>query len=167
MPIKAICPATEGDVAWIVDQENRPEFAAFIHRWDREDHERNLIDADKLYLIALDETQERLAFVILAGLSSKVRSIELVRMAVTRPGVGIGTPLLRAVIEMAFNKLGANRLWLDVFDDNVRARRAYKAAGFFEEGTLREAALKTDGRLGSLVIMSILAQEYRAREKCD
>jgi diamine N-acetyltransferase len=167
MPIRAIRPATEADVAWIVAQENRPEFAAFIHRWPGEDHERNLVDADKLYLIALDETQEQVAFVILAGLSSKARSIELVRMAVTRPGVGVGKPLLRAVIETAFNKLGANRLWLDVFDDNVRARRAYKAVGFLEEGTLREAALKTDGRLGSLVIMSILAQEYRATKKCD
>jgi ribosomal protein S18 acetylase RimI-like enzyme len=88
MPIRAIRPATEADVAWIVAQENRPEFAAFIHRWPGEDHERNLVDADKLYLIALDETQEQVAFVILAGLSSKARSIELVRMAVTRPGVG-------------------------------------------------------------------------------
>ena len=52
---------------WIVREEQRPDFAAFLHRWLREQHERNLADADKPYFIALDEAQERIAVVILAG----------------------------------------------------------------------------------------------------
>jgi diamine N-acetyltransferase len=162
MPVKAVRLATRADIAWIVSQERRPDFAAFIHRWPLEQHEGNLVDADKLYLIAQDEIQERVAFVILAGLSSKDRNIELVRMAVTRPGAGIGKPLLVTVLELAFNKLGANRLWLDVFDDNVRARRVYEAVGFRQEATSSGAALKADGQRGSLLIMSILAADYRA-----
>ena len=47
-----------------------------------------------------------------------------------------------------------------MFDDNQRARRLYRAAGFVEEGRLREAALKETGRPADLVIMSILAREY-------
>jgi diamine N-acetyltransferase len=167
MPVRTIRPATQADIAWIVSQEQRPDFATFIHRWPPERHERNLVDRDKLYLIAQDEAQERVAFVILAGLSSKARSFELVRMAVTRPGAGIGKPLLMIVMEMAFKKLGASRLWLDVFDDNVRARRVYEAVGFREEGTSGETAVKTDGQLGSLVIMSILATEYQILIGCQ
>ena len=54
-------------------------------------------------------------------------------MAVTRPSAGVGKPILMTVLDMVFNKLGANRLWLDVFDDNVRARRAYETAGLRKE----------------------------------
>jgi hypothetical protein len=92
MPVKVVRAATKADIAWIVSQEQRPDFATFIHRWPREQHERNLVDAHKLYLIAVDE---ELAFIILAGLSSKAKNVELVRMAVTRPSAGVGKPILR------------------------------------------------------------------------
>jgi diamine N-acetyltransferase len=162
MTLTGIARATQADIAWIVGQEERPDYAAFIHRWPQEQHERNLADPDKLYLIARDDAGARQAFVILAGLASKARKFELVRMAVVRPGSGIGKPLLTAVMAMAFGELGANRLWLDVFDDNVRAHRLYEAVGFRKEEGPRQIALKADGQRGSLVIMSIAAADYRS-----
>jgi diamine N-acetyltransferase len=42
---------------------------------------------------------------------------------------------------------------------NERARRAYAAVGFVEEGTLRDALL-TNGVYESLVVMSILDREW-------
>jgi diamine N-acetyltransferase len=161
MPVKAVRAATEADIAWIMSQEQRPDFAAFIHSWPREQHESYLVDADMLYLIAVDEEQERLAFIIINGLSSKTKNVKLVRMAVTRPSAGLGKPILMTVLDMVFNKLGANRLWLDVFDDNVRARRAYEAVGFRKEETPGKIAFKSDGQRGSMIIMSILAAKYR------
>jgi diamine N-acetyltransferase len=157
----AIARATQADIAWIVGQERRSDHAAFIHRWPQQQHEQNLTDPDKLYLIARDDAGERQAFVILAGLASKARKFELVRMAVVRPGTGIGKPLLMSVMAMAFGELGANRLWLDVFDDNVRARRLYEAVGFRKQEGPGQIALKADGQRGSLVIMSIAAADYR------
>jgi diamine N-acetyltransferase len=162
MPLHAVRRAQEADIPWLVCQEQRPDFAAFVHRWPVEQHVRNLHDADKVYLIAEDENGERMAFVILAGFCSADRNVELVRMAVTQPGLGIGKPLLMAVLDMAFGELNVDRLWLDVFEDNVRARRAYEAIGFREEEMPRQPALKSDGQPGSLVIMSILAARYRA-----
>jgi diamine N-acetyltransferase len=163
MPFKAIRPATDADIEWLVGQEHRSDFAAFIHRWTPDEHLRNLADTDKRYLIAEDETYEQVGFVILAGFASKDRNIELVRMAVTRPGGGIGRPLLLSLLELAFNDLGAHRLWLDVFDDNVRAQNIYETVGFHEDGTPRQTAFKTNGQRGSLVVMSLLATEYQAR----
>ena len=160
MTFHAIRKAAAEDVDWIVSQERRADFETFIHRWPRSEHLSNLDDPDKMYLVATDTNNEPVGFVILLGLQSPARSIELARMAVVEPGAGIGKPLLKQVIDLAFTELGANRLWIDVFDDNARARRAYRSAGFQEEGLLREAALKTNGELGSLVIMSILAREY-------
>lgn len=160
MALTATARATLADIPWLVGQEQRPDYAAFIHRWPQEQHERNLADPDKLYLIARDEAGEWQGFVILAGLSSRAREFELVRMAVARPGSGIGKSLLKDVMAMAFGELRADRLWLDVFDDNLRARRLYEAAGFRKEGP-EQIVVKADGQRGCLVIMSISAADYR------
>lgn len=162
MPLKAMRRAREDDIAWLVSQEQRPDFAAFIHRWPADRHLGNLADPDKLYLIGEDEAGERIAFVILAGVAGALRDIELVRMSVAQPGAGVGKLLLVSVLDMAFNTLGAERLWLDVFEDNLRARRAYASAGFREDNTPRQMVRKSDGTSGTLVIMSIRATEYRA-----
>ena len=118
----ALRKAGPGDLDWIVAQESRPDFAAFIHHWPRPQHARNLADPDFRYLIAQDDRAGPLGFVILAGLASPARNIELVRMAVATPGQGLGRRLLRRVVRLAFAELGADRLWLDVYDDNRRAR---------------------------------------------
>lgn len=159
----ALRPATTADIDWIVAQERRDDFAAFIHRWPAEQHVRNLADPDKRYLIAEDAAGQRAAFVILAGLAD--RDIELVRMAVTRPGAGIGKLILTTVIDLAFDELGAERLWLDVFADNTRARRIYQAAGFRDDAVPRQSAQKADGTPGTLVVMSIRSAQYRAAQK--
>jgi hypothetical protein len=45
-------------------------------------------------------------------------------------------------------------LWLDVYCDNARARRAYQALGFVEEGMQRECVWQ-GGQFRSPVLMSI------------
>ncbi len=97
MPGQVVRPATKNDIAWMVAQEQRPDFASLIHRWTPEEHERNLVDGDKLYLIVTDESNQPVGFVILAGLTSTGRSIELVRMAMAQPGTGLGKPVLKTV----------------------------------------------------------------------
>ena len=153
-------PATEKDIAWIVGQEARADMAAFIHRWPADRHRACLADADYSYLIAEPGGGGVVGYLILRGLGSAERSIELVRILAAEQGQGIGRFMLSAGKRFVFEELAANRLWLDVFDDNERARRAYRAAGFVEEGLLRESCLRADGRLGSLVIISILGREY-------
>lgn len=144
------------DVPWIVDQEGRPDFAAFIHRWPAETHMANLTDPDKRTLIAEAPDGQRLAYVILAGLGGVAPAIELVRMLVAEPGRGLGHALMAQVMATVFSELGAARLWLDVFEDNARARHVYRRAGFQETEDPRQAATKADGEPGRLVIMEIV-----------
>ena len=59
----------------------------------------------------------------------------------------------------AFEQVNLNRLCLAVFAENVRARAAYRAAGFVEEGVQREHVFK-DGRYHDLVRMGILRREW-------
>ena len=149
--------ASEADIDWIVEQEAREDFSAFIHRSTAQEHRLGLADTDKHYLI--DETAEgaRLAYVILAGLDSAgaEAEIELMRMAVARPGGGLGQPILRQIIDLAFGEFGANRLWLDVFDDNPRAIRAYQAVGFHEDRPRKPGIARASGQNGTLIVMGI------------
>ena len=70
--------------------------------------------------------------------------------------------LMRVSDLKLISKEKTEKTWLDVFDDNYRARHVYRSVGFRDEGVLREAALKSDSRFGSLAVMSILASEYRS-----
>ncbi len=70
-------------------------------------------------------------FVILRSLGTE--SIELKRIAISDKGRGYGRDAMRLVKEAAFGDLGANRLWLDVYDFNERAQAVYEAEGFVIE----------------------------------
>lgn len=62
--------------------------------------------------------------------------------------------------KLAFETYHAHRLWLDVKIQNHRAQAVYSGAGFVVEGTLREC-LKSGDEFESLIIMSMLLQEYK------
>lgn len=52
---------------------------------------------------------------------------------------GHGTDALNAMCDFGFGALRLERIELDVYADNARARRSYEKAGFTLEGTLRSA----------------------------
>lgn len=45
-------------------------------------------------------------------------------------GTGWGRTLLRAAVRHSYRELGAERVWLDVKHDNIRAQRLYDSEGF-------------------------------------
>jgi len=124
-------------------------------------HQRMLSNPDCLYWIV--ETDAGPAgFVIMRDIHSKDRNVELLRIVVAEPGRGLGTEVLRAVMDKVFREFGAHRLWLDTYSDNSRAQHVYRSVGFSQEGVLRECK-KWGDEYRSLVLMSILESEYRAR----
>ena len=160
--MKLRAAAAENDIAWIMALERRPENSAFVSVNDGAEHQAFMAAPDSATLIFADSGGQPLGFAMLRGLTSPAGALELMRIVVAEPGRGIGGRFLRALIEHAFRELNAKRLWLDVFDDNARGRAAYRREGFVEEGLLRESALKTNGEIGSLVVMSILRREWQA-----
>jgi len=54
---------------------------------------------------------------------------EIVTLASTKPGIGIGTLLIKAVTRMA-RETGCKRLWLITTNDNLHALRFYQKHGF-------------------------------------
>jgi putative acetyltransferase len=67
-------------------------------------------------------------------------------------GKGVGTALLRELIDAADNWLGLRRLELTVYTDNERAIRLYQRFGFETEGTHRGYALKAGVYADALVM---------------
>lgn len=153
-------PTTEFDLDWVLRTEHAPENEPFITRWSRALHSAALRNPRVRHLIITDDAGDRCGYAILRGIGDPDPNVELLRLVVAEPGRGLGRAALRLVKALAFDELGAHRLWLDVVTTNERARRLYAGEGFVEEGVLREAARKRDG-FASLVLMSILEQEYR------
>lgn len=79
-------------------------------------------------------------------------------------GRGYGTDALNALLDFGFGELRLERIWLDVYDYNARARRSYEKCGFKLEGTQRNAAFQ-HGRHVNVDLMSILRAEWQAVER--
>ena len=79
-------------------------------------------------------------------------------------GRGYGTEATALMLEHAFTALGLHRVALSVFEFNERAIRAYRRCGFTVEGRAREAIWR-DGHWWDEIQMSVLAEEWRARQR--
>ena len=153
---------TEDDLDFVLSAEWNPANSPFVACWSREQHASVFAAPDGAHLII--ETQpegQRVGYVIMAGLQNPNASIELGRIVITEKNHGYGREALRLVKSMAFEELNAHRLWLDVKAHNQRARHLYESEGFIFEGTLRDC-VKTNAGFESLVIMSILRDEYNS-----
>jgi RimJ/RimL family protein N-acetyltransferase len=76
-------------------------------------------------------------------------------------GKGLGTDAMNAIVDFGFGMLRLERLWLEVYDFNKRARRSYDKSGFTLEGIERHAIYK-QGRHIDVQLMSILREEWAA-----
>ena len=74
---------------------------------------------------------------------------------------GYGSDALRALIAFGFGELRLERIWLDVYAFNERARHVYERVGFVHEGTFRKG-LYRDGRYHDVHRMAILREEWAA-----
>jgi RimJ/RimL family protein N-acetyltransferase len=75
---------------------------------------------------------------------------------------GYGTDALRTICDFGFGQLRLERIELDVYEPNKRARRSYDKAGFVQEGVLRHA-LFADGQHHDVIRMSLLRGEWDAQ----
>ena len=75
-------------------------------------------------------------------------------------GKGLGTEATAMVVRYAFETLNLNRVWLQVYEDNKGAIRAYEKVGFVHEGLLRQDSFRR-GRYGSTVIMGLLKADLK------
>ena len=90
------------------------------------------IDGKVVGSIGIRRGKDRLAHV--AGLGMSVHD--------DYQNIGIGTALMRAILDMTDNWLNIRRVELDVYTDNLRAVHLYKKYGFEIEGVRRDFAFR-------------------------
>jgi RimJ/RimL family protein N-acetyltransferase len=74
-------------------------------------------------------------------------------------GRGLGTEAARLMLAHAFDTVGLNRVELEVYAFNPRARHVYEKLGFVPEGVKRQA-LRWDGAWVDAHLMAILADDW-------
>lgn len=144
------------------DQAN----AQYIIPYTKEQHLAVLENKDSKHLsIFTQVTDQLIGFIILAGIKSKHQSLELRRIVVNKKGKGFGSSAIQLALELGFNTLGVNRIWLDVFDYNAPAIAVYKKLNFKKEAVLRQVVKTAEG-FQNLVLMSILKSEFEFHKQC-
>jgi len=104
----------------------------YVHEWDFETHEARLKDPDHHYLVALNIEGQPLGYAIL--IENKPGLVEWKRIIVARRGDGIGRAFMQAVLDYFFETKATDCIWLDVYEQNDRARHVYEKLGFQETG---------------------------------
>ncbi len=96
------------------------------------------------------------------NLDWRCRSAEVGIMIGEKPywNRGYGTEAMRLLLKHGFDTLNLNRIYLDVYQNNPRAIRAYEKAGFVHEGIKRQAAYK-NGQYIDILLMSVLRSEWQ------
>ena len=116
-----------------------------------------------MFSVKLIESNETVGHIQLLGIDRLNMSVRIGRVIVGEEkyrSKGIGLEMVKAVLDIAFNKLNLHRVDLCVFDFNKPAIACYKKAGFTIEGNLRECR-KINEQYWSLLNLSILEAEYR------
>jgi RimJ/RimL family protein N-acetyltransferase len=156
----SVIRADESAIPFVMATERTAGFDQLVGRWDEAQHRAALTDGRHAYFIGRAGA-EPVGFVIVRDWAAPERVTLVKRIAVCRPGNGYGRVLLTAVVETVFRETDAWRVWLGVFPDNIRARRAYEAVGFQAEGVARGLAF-FGGVHRDELIMAVLRPDWEA-----
>lgn len=85
------------------------------------------------------------------------------RIAIGQSGQnkGFGTEATKLMVDYGFEHLGLNRIELEVYDFNARARHVYTSCGFVPEGRRREA-LNIDGEFHDAILKAVIRSDWEA-----
>lgn len=129
-----LAPACADDVRAIAELECRPENRPFVRGHSEAEHRSRMADPDVRYLRIEDGTGAFIGFALLTGLRDGVGGVRLLRIVMDAPGRGFGRGAMLAICALVFDEWDRETLWLDVFEDNARARRVYESIGFRATG---------------------------------
>jgi diamine N-acetyltransferase len=154
----------EGMLEWMTDPECNKHFRfnpntitlgsvkAFIVK-----SENNTKDCHRAIV---NEHDEYLGTISLKNISTDDNNAEYaIALRQSAFGKGIGHKATMAILDIAFNELKLNRVYLNVLPENIRAVALYNKCGFKFEGEFREH-INIRGELKNLLWYAILRDEF-------
>ncbi len=152
---------------WVNDPEITKNLSAlFLYPTSKEQEEkwlddiRNFEATDKVFAIeSLDGVY--LGNLGLHKINWKDRNAELGIVIAKKEDwdKGFGTDAVLTLLDFAFNRMNLHRIYLRVWDYNLRAIRSYEKCGLKKEGVLR-AGHFDDGKYHDVILMGILKEEF-------
>jgi RimJ/RimL family protein N-acetyltransferase len=124
MDLSALTP---DDIPEIMRIERLPGYDAVVGRFEAEEHAEQFASPDARYF-GLRDGERLTGFVIMQEIHEP--TVLLRRIAVGEPEHGVGTRLVRGVMDWTFETTRAQALKLDVHVDNARAKHVYEREGF-------------------------------------
>ncbi len=173
-------PATGDDAAVLAELMGDPEIGRLTGSTDRSDgpplvHDPAVLRRlyatwaeadDRVVWVVVDRRDDAVVGeVVLNDLDERNRCCGF-RTWLSRRGQGLGTEATALAVEHAFTAAHLNRVELEVYDFNPRARAVYEKVGFVHEGTRRQA-LRFDDAWVDAHLMAVLRGEWLARRAPD
>lgn len=106
----------------------RGEARNFVISYSLDRHRTEFANPEVVYKSVVRNGQH-IGFLILV-LDSDDQSVEFRRIVVSEPGRGYGKRVVSMVDAICRAELGRVRVWLDVFEENERARHLYEHCGY-------------------------------------
>lgn len=155
-----ILEAKESDIDMIMEIENHKDNKDFIWQGTYEQHLNEIKGNDSMLLKFEEKEGKNCVGYCLIALDGKSEKFELRRIAISEKGKGYGREAISALIKYAFENLGMNKFWLDVYPDNKVGIALYESLGLKKEGVLRQNYKSDRGYLDQIVY-SMLRSEYQ------
>ena len=155
---------TPADIPAIMAIERTPGFEDYVGRWSEEQHAAEMAKDSVRYFVLRDGGAIS-AFAIFQHIGEPDRRVHLKRIVASEAGQGAGSRLLSSALDWLYIETETNRIDLDLFVENERARHAYEKLGFIVEGRLRDYHRSVDSRIRDALIMSILRKDWAKRHR--
>jgi RimJ/RimL family protein N-acetyltransferase len=158
-------------ISWITSPEALLQWAgdAFTYPLTAEqlDHHLDLAQSGRrsIYRAVDRASGEIVGHVELSDIDTNQRRARVTRLLVgdvARRGQGIGSQIVLATLQLAFEEMALHRVELFVFEFNVTAIRLYERLGFVREGMLVEARRLGDN-FWNVYVLAILEDNWRQR----
>ncbi len=122
--------------------------------------ENSFSDSSKNYAVTLDD-DEYLGTISLKEINQKDKNAEYaVALRKKAIGKGVGKTATLEVLRVAFEELKLNKVYLNVYADNVRAAKLYEKCGFKQTGYLKQHVY-LNGVYKDLLLYEILSEEFK------
>ena len=147
-----------------VNNENLRSFTGTLYPISEYEHEvwiKSQFESTekKLFLVCDRQTKKALGTIGLKYIDLVNRNAELfinLGMIEEIEGQGYGTDAVSTFVAYCFKHLNFHKIYLNVYESNLRAIRCYEKAGFKQEGKLMEHHFN-NGKYESVIVMGIIS----------
>lgn len=128
--------AQYSDLIKFSEFDNQHHAGEFFRYKPLQEHQKDFQSEGVVYLSIKDNTGNVVGYFILQ-LDVAGKAIQFKRILVGYERLGIGQNAICLMEEYCKNKFEVNRIWLDVYEDNHKAKHIYEKLGYikFREGT--------------------------------